>query len=101
MNSKPEKLITIEDREDPYRAIFERLMRMVPDRDREDEKLKRLIAFRLRVDGEAAVNEYLVAKIRDAINCAYHGPLYNFLKDDTLEQICPTEKSGSNPPDVA
>ena len=55
---------------------------MVPDRDKNDKKLQRLIAFRLRTDGEAATKVYLINKIRDSIQCGYTGSFYNFLKDD-------------------
>ena len=77
-----DKLIAIEEKDGPYKAVFQRVMRMVPDRDKNDKNLQRLLAFRLRVDGEAALREYLIRKIREAIKCAYTGNLYNFLKDD-------------------
>ena len=78
-------------------------MRMVPDRDRDDKNLQRLLAFRLRIDGEAALSEYLIHKIRETIKCAYTGSLYNFLKDDLIEKACGNDENESEqePPGVA
>ena len=72
-------------------------MRMVPDRDKDDKNLQRLLAFRLRIDGEAALSEYLILKIRETIKCAYTGSLYNFLKDDIIEKECSSDKEGPDP----
>ena len=83
-----DKLITIEEQDGPFQDVFQRMMRMVPDRDKKDKNLQRLLAFRLRIDGEAALNEYLIRKIRDTIRCAYTGSLYDFLKDDLIEKEC-------------
>ena len=78
-------------------------MRMVPDRDKNDISLQRLLAFRLRIDGEAALNEYLIRKIRETIKCAYTGSLYEFLKDDLIEKECNhvEEEPDSEPPGAA
>jgi len=92
-----EKLITIEDQDGPFQALFQRIMRMVPDRDKDDKNLQRLLAFRLRIDGEAALSEYLILKIRETIKCAYTGSLYNFLKDDLIEKECSSDEVGSDP----
>jgi hypothetical protein len=83
-----DNLITIENRKDPYWYLFQRVMRMVPDRDRTDPRLQRLLAFRLRRDGEAATHEYLIRKVRDRIRCRHEGSLYEFLKDDRAEIDC-------------
>jgi hypothetical protein len=82
------KLITIEEQEGPFKTVLQRIMRMVPDRDKNDKNLQRLLAFRLRIDGEAALSEYLIRKIRETIKCAYTGSLYAFLKDDLIEKEC-------------
>ena len=82
------KLITIEEQQGPYKTLLERIMRMVPERDKKDINLQRLLAFRLRIDGEAALSEYLIHKIREAIKCGYRGSLYEFLKDDLFEKEC-------------
>jgi len=93
----PEKVIAIEKFEGPYQTIFLKIMRMVPDRDKNDKKLQRLIAFRLRTDGEAATREYLINKIRDIIQCGYTGNFYDFLKDDLKENECDLEGETPDP----
>ncbi len=92
-----DKLITIEEQDGPYQAVFQRILRKVPDRDKNDKNLQRLLAFRLRIDGEAALCEYLIRKIRETIKCAYTGRLYNFLKDDLIEKECGTEEEEPDP----
>jgi len=77
-----EKVIAIEKLEGPYQTIFQNVMRMVPDRDKDDKDLQRLIAFRLRSDGEAAIRAYLINKIKEIIQCGYKGRFYDFLKDE-------------------
>ena len=86
-----DKLITIEEQDGPFQNVFQRIMRMVPDRDKKDKNLQRLLAFRLKIDGEAALSEFLIRKIRDTIKCAYTGSLYDFLKDDLIEKECRSE----------
>ncbi len=92
-----DKVIAIEKIKGPYQNIFEKLMRMVPDRDRNDLKVQRLIAFRLRTDGEAATKEYLINKIRDRIQCGYTGSFYDFIKDDIKEKECHLEDQDPDP----
>lgn len=98
-----DKLITIEEQNGPFKAVLQRIMRMVPERDKNDKNLQRLLAFRLRIDGEAALSEYLIRKIRETIKCAYTGKLYDFLKDDLIEKECgsETEEPDSEPPGAA
>ena len=97
------KLITIEERDGPYKTLLQRVMRMVPERDKNDKNLQRLLAFRLRIDGEAALSEYLIRKIRETIKCAYTGSLYEFLKDDLIEKECKQveEEPDPEPPGAA
>ncbi len=98
-----DNLITIEAQDGPFQSVFQRMMRMVPDRDKNDINLQRLLAFRLRIDGEAALSEYLIRKIRETIKCAYIGSLYNFLKDDLIQKECGTieEEPDPEPPGAA
>ena len=97
-----EKVISLERKEGHFQNIFQRIMQMVPDRDKTDPKLQRLLAFRLNIDGEAALGEYLVRKIREAIRCAYTGSLYDFLKDDLQEKECLGDINGNpEPPGAA
>jgi hypothetical protein len=93
----PEKVIAIEKLDGPYKNIFIKTMRMVPDRDKNDKNLQRLIAFRLRTAGEAATREYLINKIRDTIQCGYTGSFYNFLKDDLKVKECDLEDETPDP----
>jgi hypothetical protein len=83
-----DKIISIEEQEGPLQMTFQRVMRMVAERDKQDKKLQRLIAFRLRLDGEAALSAYLIKKIKEAIKCSYSGSLYNYLKDDIEAKEC-------------
>jgi hypothetical protein len=92
-----EKVISIEKLESPYQNIFTKIMQMVPDRDKKDKKLQRLIAFRLRTDGEAATREYLINKIRDIIQCGYTGSFYDFLKDDLKVKECDLDDETPDP----
>jgi hypothetical protein len=96
-----DKIIHLEKGEGPFQALLQRVMRMVPDRDRGDPNLQRLIAFRLKVDGEAATSEYLIRKVRETIQCAYHGSLYDFLKDDAESRTCSNEEGPTDPPEIA
>ena len=86
-----DKLISLEEQGGPFQDVFQRVMRMVPDRDKNDKNLQRLLAFRLKLDGEAVLNEFLIRKIRETIKCAYTGSLYEFLKDDLIEKECRPE----------
>ena len=96
-----DKIFSIEEMEGPFQITFQRVMRMIPDRDKNDKKLQRLIAFRLKLDGEAAISEYLIKKIRDAIKCAYTGSLYDFLKDDLQQKECGEADIEPEPPGAA
>lgn len=94
-------IITIEDRQGPFQAVFQRIMRMVPERDKDNKNLQRLLAFRLEVDGEAATVEYLMRKIRDFIQCGYRGSLYEYLKDDMQGDTHCSEPTDPDAPDIA
>jgi len=96
-----DKIITIDSAGGPHQMILQRIWRMVPDKDKDDIDLKRLLAFRLRVDGEAATSEFLMRKIRDKIQCAFHGRLYDFLKDDEVAKQCGASTSDDGPPEIA
>ena len=96
-----DKVISIEQQDGPFQKAFQRVMRMVPDRDKQDKKLQRLIAFRLRIDGEAALSEYLIKKIKMAIKCSYTGSMYDYLKDDMVEKECKDPDAEDPPPGAA
>lgn len=92
-------VIAIEEREGPFQIVFQRLMRMVPDREKSNKNLQRLLAFRLKVDGEAATVEYLVRNIRDYIRCGNHGGLYEFLRNTGVADQC--SPKSDPPPETA
>jgi hypothetical protein len=96
-----DKIISIDENKGPFQIAFQRVMRMVPDRDKHDKKLQRLIAFRLRIDGEAAISEYLIKKIKTAIKCSYSGSMYDYLKDDMLSKECEDPDVNDTPPGAA
>jgi hypothetical protein len=96
-----DKIISIEQQDGPFQTAFQRIMRMVPDRDKHDKKLQRLIAFRLRIDGEAALSEYLIKKIKMAIKCSYSGSMYDYLKDDMAEKECEAPGAEDSSPGAA
>ena len=96
-----DKIVSIEQQDGPFQKAFQRVMRMVPDRDKQDKKLQRLIAFRLRIDGEAAISEYLIKKIKTAIKCSYSGSMYDYLKDDRVAKECEGPDVDDTPPGAA
>jgi hypothetical protein len=73
------KIINPENRSAGVQLILQRVLRMVPDRDRADRRLQRLIAFRLGVDGEEATSAYLVRGIRDYVSTPGAPAFYDFL----------------------
>ena len=75
------KIISIESIRGPFQGVLRNVMRMVPERDRKDIELQRLLAFRLRIDGENATREFLMRKIRDMVQSSHQGRLYDFLND--------------------
>ena len=96
-----EKIIAIEEDKGPFQKTFKRIMDLVPEKDREDKKLQRLIAFRLKIDGEVYTSDYLARKIREILQCGYSGSLYDFLKDDFQEKECGIDGKDPDPPEVA
>ena len=82
------KIISLEDQEGPLQVMLQRVIRMVPDKDKSDKNLQRLLAFRLKIDGEAATSEYLIHKIREIIQCSYTGSFYEFIKNDAVKRDC-------------
>ena len=95
------QIIAIEDLKGPFQEEFQQIMKIIPEKDKGDKLLQRLIAFRLKLDGEALTKDYLVNKIEEIIQCNYTGSLYTFLKDDLKEKECLSDKPNPAPPDVA
>jgi hypothetical protein len=79
MMSMDDKIITVEGRQGMPHFVLQRVLRMVPDRDKNDERLRRLLAFRLQHDGEAATCEYLMRHIRRYIRHPEPRSFYDFL----------------------
>ena len=73
------KIITIENRRGAALYVLRRIMRMVPDRDKDDKRLQRLLVFRLQHDGEAATCEYLMRCIRRYVRQPEPRRFYDFL----------------------
>ncbi len=94
-------IINIEDRDEALHAMLERVLLLVPEKDKQDLNLQRIIAFRLKLDGEAETRAYLAKKIEETIQCAYTGSLYEFLKDDIQEKKCISKIENPDPPGVA
>ena len=94
----PSKVIFPEGIEGPIHDAFIRLMKLIPDEQRTEIKLQRLIAFRLKLDGEDLTRGYILKKIEHAAECQYAGNLYDFMKDDRIEMSCGLDES--DPPDL-
>jgi hypothetical protein len=97
----PDKIITIENEEGPFQQVLERVMARVPERDRMDKNLKRLIAFRLKIDGEKETRRYLADKIRKFVERADMGSLYAFLEMEMREHGPEYNDNDSEPPEIA
>jgi hypothetical protein len=89
------KIIALEQREGPYQIALRNVMRMVPARDRSDEKLQRLIAFRINTDGEGDTRDYLIRKIKQIIKMGYTGPMYEYLTGSGFKAPDGTEDRGA------
>ena len=95
------KLIAIENRSGPFRMVFQRVMRMVPDRDKNDKRLQRMLAFRIINDGEAATASYLIRKIRFFVHLPAPKSFYEFLVDGKDHEFPPTLPLDGDPPGAA
>lgn len=84
------KLIAIENRSGVFQLIFQRVMRMVPDRDKGDKRLQRMLAFRLISDGEAATASYLIRNIRHFVRQPNPKRFYDFLMDGKDKEFPPS-----------
>lgn len=89
-----DNVIGLEDLKEPLLPAFQRLMGLIPVKQREDVFLQRLVAVRLNLDGEDPTREYLLRKIEHAVQCNYTGSLFDFLKDDHEETACLSDSDG-------
>ena len=92
------QLISIEETLGTDMRMLIRLMRLVPEKDKDDDCLRRLVAFRLLKDGEKRTQAFLLSKIRRMIQSAYPGRLYDFIRDDS--RLGPAGPY-SDPPEIA
>ncbi|MDA8140241.1 MAG: hypothetical protein M0036_16460 [Desulfobacteraceae bacterium] len=95
------KIVAIETLGGPLDSLLQSMLRMVPEKDKSDLALQRLLAFRLRTDGEGDTRDYLMRKIRDMIQCRYNGRLYDFLKNDSHSRACDQPSTTPEPPETA
>ncbi len=93
-----DNIIEIKSIADGSEKVIDELLKMPPDGQRDDERLQRLVAFRLNLDGEGPTREYLYRKMQHLSVCGYTGDLYDFLKDARQEETCGLEMPG--PPDT-
>jgi hypothetical protein len=94
-----QKIINLEQRSGPFQLILQRVLRMVPDRDRDDSRLQRLIAFRLGIDGESATSEYLLRGIRAYVRTPGALDFYDFLVRRGAQ--APSRRPDQEPPGAA
>jgi hypothetical protein len=92
-----QKIIFPEDMTGEESQAFQRLMALVPDSDRADIKLKRFLAFRMRIDGEEAARVYLLKGIEHARVSVFDGTLYEYLV--AQEATLPGGAGNVSPPD--
>jgi hypothetical protein len=63
-------------------------MLLVSPSDRSDVRLRRLLLFRLRLDGFTHTRNYLVEKSRAAERCGLSSSLFEYLNGDEKEKGC-------------
>ena len=89
-----DNVIALEELKAPLRPSFQRLMELIPAKQREDIFLQRLVAVRLKLDGEDTTRGYIIDKLEQAAACQYTGSLFDFLKDDFEESACLAKDNG-------
>ncbi len=83
-----DKIIRVEEQASVDQEALGRLLMLVPARHREDERLVRFLAFRLKVDGFDKTSAFVSRKLMAAERCTFRGLLYDFLKDDGESNAC-------------
>ncbi len=83
-----DKIIRVETQATIDQEALGRLLRLVSERQRNDERLIRFLAFRLKIDGFDATKRFLSQKMNAIERCRLHGDLYDFLKDDEESGAC-------------
>jgi len=77
-----DKVIRLEEQAFLDSEELEQLMRLAPADQRDDIRLKRFLAFRLKLDGLVATQVYLSNKLMAAEKSFFRGRLYDFLCED-------------------
>ncbi len=83
-----EKIIRVENQAAIDQDALRQLLMRVPARHRDDTRLVRFLAFRLKVDGFEKTGAFVSRKLMEAERCTYRGLLYDFLKDDEESSAC-------------
>jgi len=86
-----QKLYSIENLSGQDHDDLEKLLLLVPPKQRQDLQLRRLLLFRLLIDGFEITRSYMVDKTRAADRCGFSGRIYDYLKDDDIERSCPED----------
>jgi len=76
------RIIRLEEQASVDSEELEQLMHLAPAAERGDIRLKRFLAFRLKLDGLVATQVYLSNRILAAEKSSYRGRLYDFLSED-------------------
>jgi len=95
------KIIAIEESSGPRRQMLERIVRMVPDKDRGDKNLLRLLAFRVQSQGESATAEFIMQAMREKIRRGFNGGLFAFLMANARQPNPSSTPVANDPPDIA
>lgn len=95
------KIIAIENIPGRHQFMLDNILPMVPDTDREDKNLLRLLAFRLQNDGQSATVEFLMRAMREKIRSGFEGNLYAFLMTGARDSQGDRLPVATDPPDIA
>ncbi|MGD9250256.1 MAG: hypothetical protein PVG19_03480 [Desulfobacterales bacterium] len=83
-----DKIIRVETKANIDQQALDRLLMLVPAHQREDKRLIRFLAFRLKIDGFDTTKMFLSRQLIAAERCRFRGDLYDFLKDDEESKAC-------------
>ncbi len=77
-----DRIIRIEERAVVDSQELDQVMNLIPAGQRDDIRLKRFLAFRLKLDGLVATQVYLTNRLIDAEKSSFKGRLYDFISND-------------------
>lgn len=84
----PENIVSLENLDTALQKELNQLIQILPARHQEDGDLRRLLAFRLKLDGFNPTRSYIVRKLREMNACGFGGRMYDYLKDDQGKNSC-------------